>query len=38
MLGIKFDSELKFEEHISKTCNMVNKKIKVLHRIADHMT
>ena len=26
LLGIAFDSELKFEMHISKICNIVNKK------------
>ena len=30
------DSELKFEEHINKTCNIVNKKLNALHRIASH--
>ena len=38
MLGIVFDSELKFKEHISKICNMVHKKINSLLRIADHMS
>ena len=31
LLGISFDSELKFEEHISKICNIVNKKFNALH-------
>ena len=30
------NSELKFEEHINKTCNIVNKKLNALHRIASH--
>ena len=33
LLGITFDSELKFEEHISKICNIVNKKLNALHHI-----
>ena len=37
LLGIIFDSELKFEEHISKMCNKVNKKLNALHLIASHM-
>ena len=32
------DSELKFEEHISKICNVVNKKPNALHRIGSHMS
>ena len=32
------DSELKFEEHISKICNIVKKKLNVLHRIGSHMS
>ena len=38
LLGITFDSELKLEEHISKICNIVNKKLNVSHRIAYHMS
>ena len=38
LLGITFDSELKFEEHISKICNIVNKKVDAPHRIANHMS
>ena len=38
LFGITFDSELKFEEHISKICNIVNKKLNALHRIAHHMS
>ena len=38
LLGITFDSELKFEGHISKICNIVNKKFNALHRIANHMS
>ena len=33
LLGITFDSELKFEEHINKICNIVNKKLNALHHI-----
>ena len=36
--GITFDSELKFKENISKICNIVNKKLNVLHSIANHMS
>ena len=38
LLGITFDLKLKFEEHISKICNIVNKKFNALHRIANHMS
>ena len=38
LLGITLDTELKFEEHINKTFNIVNKKVNVLHRIASHMS
>ena len=38
LLGITLDSELKFEEHINKICNIVNKKLNVLHRIGSHMS
>ena len=38
LLGITFDSELKFEEHISKICNIVNKKLNAVHRIVNHMS
>ena len=38
LIGITFDSELKFEEHISKICNIVNKKLNALHRTANHMS
>ena len=37
LLGITLDSELKFEEHINKICNIVNKKLNGLHRIRSHM-
>ena len=37
LLGIIFDSELKFEGHISKICNLV-KKFNALHRIANRMS
>ena len=33
LLGITFGSELKFEEHINKICNIVNKKLNALHHI-----
>ena len=35
---ITSNSELKFEEHINKICNIVNKKLNALHRIASHMS
>ena len=38
MLGITFDSKLKFEEHISKICNIVNKRLNALQRIANRMS
>ena len=38
LLGITLDSELKFEEHINKICNIVNKKLNALHRIGSHTT
>ena len=38
LLGITLDSELKFEEHINKICNIVNKKLNPLHRIGNHMS
>ena len=38
LLGITFDAELKFEEHISKICNIVNKKLNAHYRIANHMS
>ena len=38
LLGITLDSELKFEEHISKISNTVNKKINVVHCIVSHMS
>ena len=38
LLGITFDSELKFEEHINKICNIVNKKLNALHRIGSYMS
>ena len=31
IFGITFDSELKFEEHISRICNIVNKIFNALH-------
>ena len=38
LLEITLDSELKFEEHINKICNIVNKKLNALHRIGSHMS
>ena len=38
MFGITFDSELKFEEHISKICNIVNKRFNALQRIPNRMS
>ena len=37
LLEITLDSELKFEEHINKICNIVIKKLNALHRIRSHM-
>ena len=37
LLAITLDSELKFEEHIKKICNIVNKKLNALHRFGSHM-
>ena len=36
LLRITLDLELKFEEHVNKICNIVNKKLNALHRIAGH--
>ena len=38
LFGITLDSELKFEDHINKICNTVNKKVNALHRIESHMS
>ena len=38
LLGITLDSELTFEEHIIKICNIVNKKLNALHRIRSNMS
>ena len=38
LLGITFDSELKFEEHVSKVCNIVNKKLNDLRCIVNQMS
>ena len=38
LLGITLDSELKFEEHINKICNIVNKKLNALHCIGSRMS
>ena len=38
LLGVTLDSELKFEERINKICNIVNKKLNVLHRIGSHIS
>ena len=38
LIGITFDLELRFEDHISKTCNIVNKKLNTLHCIANHIS
>ena len=34
LFGITLDSELKFEEDINKICNIFNKELSALHRIA----
>ena len=36
LIGITLDSELKFEEHVIKICNIVNKNLNALHGIASH--
>ena len=36
LLCIILDSELKLEEHVNKICNVINKKLNSLHRIASH--
>ena len=38
LLGITLDSELKFDQHINKIFNIVNKKLNALYRIASHMS
>ena len=38
LLGINLDSELKFEKHINKIWNIVNKKLNALHRIGSHIS
>ena len=35
LLGITLNSELKFEDHINKNCNILNKKLNALHRILE---
>ena len=32
------DSELKLEDHITKICNIVYKKLNALHRIGSHLS
>ena len=38
LLVITLDSELKFDEHINKIYNIVNKKLNALHRFAGSMS
>ena len=38
LLGIKIDSDLTFDEHISSICNKVAKKINVLSRLVNYMS
>ena len=38
LLGITLDSELQFEEHVNKICNIINKKLNALYRIGSHMS
>ena len=38
LLGVTFDPELRYEEHISKISNIVNKKINSLDIIFDRMS
>ena len=38
LLGVKVDSELKFENHITEMCHKVSKKINALCRISSFMS
>ena len=38
LLSITLDSELKFEGHINKICNIVNRKLNALHCITNHIS
>ena len=38
LLGASFDSELRFDEHISSTCTMTSRKINALGLIANFMS
>ena len=38
LLRITLDSELKFEEHVNKICNIFNKKLNDLHCIGSHIS
>ena len=38
LLGITLNSELKFDKHINKICNTVNKKLNALHPTGSHMS
>ena len=38
LLGITLDSELKFEKHVTDTCNEVSQKIHVLSRITSYIS
>ena len=38
LAGITFDLQLKFEEHVSKTCNIFNKKLNALYCITNHIS
>ena len=38
LLAITLNSERKFEEHINKICDIVDKKLNALHRVGSHMS
>ena len=38
LLGITLDSELQFQEHVNKICNIINKKLNALYRNGSHMS
>ena len=38
LLGKTLISELKFEKHINKICNILNKKLNALHRTGSHVS
>ena len=38
LLGIKIDTEMKFEEHVEKLCEKASQRINALARISSYMT